>query len=42
LLAPSLKGVISFLGVGSDGELVFIGWLLVRGARTPRPVPAVA
>src|SRR6184192_1471769 len=33
LLAPSLKGVISFLGVGSDGELIFIGWLLVRGAR---------
>jgi len=37
LLAPSLKGVISFLGVGSDGELIFIGWLLVRGARAPRP-----
>ena len=37
LLAPSLKGVISFLGVGSNGELVFIGWLLVRGARAPRP-----
>ena len=36
LLAPSLKGVISFLGVGSDAELVFIGWLLVRGARVPR------
>src|SRR5437868_8887711 len=33
LLAPSLKGVISFLGVGSNGELVFIGWLLVRGAQ---------
>ena len=37
LLAPSLEGVISFLGVGSNGELVFIGWLLVRGARAPRP-----
>jgi len=37
LLAPSLKGVISFLGIGSDGELIFIGWLLVRGARAPRP-----
>ena len=37
LLAPSLKGVISLLGIGSDGELVFIGWLLVRGARAPRP-----
>ena len=37
LLAPSLKGVISFLGVGSDGELIFIGWLLVRGAGAPRP-----
>ena len=42
LLAPSLKGVISFLGVGSDAELVFIGWLLVRGARPPKPAPAVA
>ena len=37
LLAPSLKGVISVLGIGSDAELVFIGWLLVRGARAPRP-----
>ena len=37
LLAPSIKGVISLLGIGSDGELVFIGWLLVRGARAPRP-----
>src|SRR5438270_4911222 len=37
LLAPSLKGVISVMGVGSDAELVFIGWLLVRGARAPRP-----
>ena len=42
LLAPSLKGVISLLGVGSDAELVFIGWLLVRGARPPKPAPAVA
>src|SRR5205807_9234079 len=42
LLAPSLKGVISLLGVGSDGELVFIGWLLVRGARGRKPAPAVA
>ncbi len=42
LLVPSLKGVISFLGVGSDAELVFIGWLLVRGARPPKPAPAVA
>jgi len=37
VLAPSLKGVISVLGIGSDAELVFIGWLLVRGARVPRP-----
>ena len=42
LLAPDLKGVISFLGVGTDGELVFIGWLLVRGARDPKPARAVA
>src|SRR3989440_9845051 len=42
LLAPSLKGVISLLGIGSDGELVFIGWLLVRGARGRKPAPAVA
>lgn len=42
MLAPSLTGVISLLGVGSDGELVFIVWLLVRGARVPAPTAAAA
>jgi len=32
-LAPNLRSSLSFLAVGSDGELVFIAWLLVKGAR---------
>ena len=35
VLAPSLVGLTSFLGVGTDAELVFIVWLLVKGARVP-------
>jgi len=35
VLAPDLRGVASALTAGAIGELVFIVWLLVKGAKVP-------
>jgi hypothetical protein len=35
VLAPNLAGPASYLLLGDIGELVFVGWLLLKGIQTP-------
>lgn len=36
LLVPDLKAIITFLEIMTNGEILFMLWVMVRGAKIPK------